>query len=188
MNKYLMLSAAAAMTTGLAGTANAGGYSVHFIGANGTSFCDGYIGSASSPRAGFQTAIGEHFYEICQSLGYTWLRNIEVAGTKSKSNQLFGKAYYFSDDSLAMSLLDLGYGPTTAFAYAEEYILQSPIKAGSKWCLWETFGTSAFCANAGVLAAGQYVKANGKNKNVQTSLSAVSEILRKSLKRPANKS
>lgn len=175
MNKYLLMSAAAAMATGVTGTANAAGYSVHFLGASGTSYCDGYIGGTNSSGA----AGGSHYYQVCASLGYTYLKNIHVVGVKAGGTPPGKKAksqLVFSDTTYAMEYIDLNE-PTYAWSYAISFVLQSPIKAGKKWALWVSFAnSSASLGNEGTLASGQYAKTR-PGKAVK-STSVVDAILR----------
>ena len=169
MNKYLLMSAAAALATSAAGTAQAKSYSVHFGTADGGSYCDGEIGTSTG-----NVYAGTHHFTACGS-SYT---NLATEGLSGKIGTVPGdkksssKAVLFSDD-------------TYAYLYHENYSidfeLSSPIKAGKAWALWVNFfGSSSFVGNEGVLLAGQYAKVPGKK--AEKSMDKVTALIKASKK------
>lgn len=165
MNKYLMMSAAAALAATAAGEADAGTVSVHFGSASGTSYCDGLILHVNG-----HVYVGEHTYSNCSSteanllvlgLGETWKG--DTVGTKN------------------VNLADI----TFAYNYGENvistYDLEIPVKAGSKWDSWVAFSaTSAFIGNSGTLLLGPFAKHQGqKAESTVTTVARSMKLQRK---------
>ena len=140
MNKYLLMSAAAALATTAAGTAQAGTYSVHFGTASGGSYCDGEIGTSN---AGVYA--GRHIYTKCSTLDTNLLT--EGLGEKQKGNAVGKKNVNFSD---------MTFGYNYHENYAISFDLATPIAAGGKWDLWVSFvASSSYIGNSGTLKAGK---------------------------------
>ncbi|HEY5046998.1 MAG TPA: hypothetical protein VII49_03130 [Rhizomicrobium sp.] len=168
MNKYLSMSAAAALATTAAGSAEAGTYSVHFGG--GASYCDGIIGTSNGA-----VFAGRHIYTHCGS--GTNLR-IEGLMEKLKGDPVGKHNVNFSDDSLAFNYHE---------NYAISFDIQTPIVAGNKWDAWiNNMGSTAYIANSGVLLAGQYAKMVPHGQKGISTLSKVIAALH--LERPATDS
>jgi hypothetical protein len=146
MNKYLLLSAAAAMATTVAGVADASSISVHFANASGVSYCDGMRASSGS-----QITVGSHILSTCSSP----LPNLIVLGQNSKGDKGIpagGKAKKAGN----LPLSDFALATIYHENWADLYDLETPAVAGAKWDLWVAFGpTSTFIGNYGVLVAGQ---------------------------------
>jgi hypothetical protein len=166
MNKYLLMSAAAALATSAAGTAQASSYSVHFGTADGGSYCDGEIGTATG-----NVYAGTHHFTACG----TTFTNLVTEGLSGKIGTVPGKskkAVLFSDDTYAYNYHE---------NYAIDFELSSPIKAGKDWALWVNFfGSSSFVGNEGVLLAGQYAKVPGKK--AEKSMDKVTALIKASKK------
>ena len=172
MNKYLMMSAAAALATMAAGTAEAGTYSVHFATPAGASYCDGIIGTSNGA-----VFAGWHIYQHCTSAHATNLR-IEGLMEKLKGDPVGKHNVNFSDDSLAFNYHE---------NYAISFDIQTPIVAGNKWDAWiNNMGSTAYIANSGVLLAGQYAKMVPHGQKGISTLSKVIAALH--LERPATDS
>ena len=148
MNKYLLMSAAAAMATTAAGSAQAGSYSVHFQGNDGTSYCDGEIGT-SNYASNF--SVGQHHYTDCSSADPNLVTlGFDTKGDKEIPKKKKGGTISYSDITFALL-----YGENDGIMFQ----LQSPVAAGGKWDLWVAFSsTSTFLGNEGILASGQYAK------------------------------
>ena len=169
MNKYLMMSAAAALAATAAGTAEAGTYSVHFGTSGGVSYCDGLLGTSNGP-----VFAGRHMYQNCNSPVTT---NLFILGLREKlKGDPVGKHNVnFSDDSLAWYYHE---------NFALSFDIQTPIVAGNKWDEWlNTTGSTAYIADSGVLLAGQYAKQIPPGLKGISTLSKVIAALQ--LKRPA---
>jgi hypothetical protein len=171
MNKYLLLSAAAALATTAAGSAQAGSYSVHFLSTGGGSYCDGEIGTSNFSS---NAAVGYHVYTHCSSAD----PNLVTVGLGEKgATPKKGKKKGHIDFS------DITFG----YLYAENagilFDLASPVQAGGNWDLWVAFsGSSAFLGNEGVLAAGQFAKHNGgAQKSTVSAIAAKFHLTRKGL-------
>ncbi len=146
MNKYLMMSAAAALAVSAAGEADAGTSSVHFGTASGGSYCDGLILHHSG-----HLYVGLHVYTHCSSTD----ANLPVLGLGEmwKQDPVGAKNVNLADLTFAYNYHD---------AYACTYDLEIPVKAGGKWALWCTLnGESGFLVNDGILLAGQYAERQG---------------------------
>jgi len=166
-----MMSAAAALAATVAGTAEAGTYSVHFATPAGASYCDGLLGTSNGP-----VFAGRHMYQAC-SVPSTNLR-IEGLMEKLKGDPVGKHNVNFSDDSLAFNYHE---------NYAISFDIQTPIVAGNKWDAWiNNTGSTAFIANSGILLAGQYAKQIPPGQKGISTLSKVVAALQ--LKRPATDS
>lgn len=155
MNKYLFLSAAAALTAAAACTANAGSYSVHYGTSSGASLCDGLLVDNIGKEF-----VGHHIYTTC---GYSY--NVAVLGfaEKQKGDPVGAKHVMFSDATGAFL-----YGTEN---YAFLWDIQNPIKAGNKWAVWVYFatGSTSFLPfNKGILLPGQYAKHRAGQKSRST--------------------
>jgi hypothetical protein len=161
MNKYLMMSAAAALAVSAAGEADAGTSSVHFASSGGASFCDGLILHHSG-----HIYVGEHLFSHC----YSGAANLPVLGLGELWKQ----------DPVGAKNVDLG-DISIAYNYHEAYIctydLTIPVKAGGKWAMWCSLnGDSAFLVNEGVLLAGKYAARQGVKPD--STAAKVAETLR----------
>lgn len=127
MNKYLMMTAAALL--GSASPALAGDqakmHTIHFMTANGGSYCDGM----SFQKTGRHVASGLHLNEDCAG------RDVQVIGTVDKT------AFHLSEN----------YSNSTAFMFD----IFKPIRNGGTWDLWVCLNdTSCFEGNSGVYKLG----------------------------------
>jgi hypothetical protein len=152
MNKYLLMSAAAALATSAAGSAQAGSVSVHYGTASGGSYCDGFRGVTTASYA-----VGQHVYTAC---GYS--HNIEDVGLVMKGNKNIPKGKKGGNADLSDTTFAVFYG---SYSEAILFDLQTPIAAGGKWDLWVGFSDSAFLGNDGVLLPNQFAKVPGKKAN-----------------------
>jgi len=153
MNKYLLMSAAAALATSAAGSAQAGSFSVHYGTASGGSYCDGLIGT-SDYASNF--SVGEHVYTHCSSAD----SNLITLGFDTKGDKEIPKK---KKKGGTISLSDTTFAYNYHENYGIMYQVESPVAAGGKWDLWVAFSpNSTFLGNDGVLLSGQYAKANGK--------------------------
>jgi hypothetical protein len=153
MNKYLLMSAAAALATTAAGSAQAGSFSVHYGTASGGSYCDGLIGT-SDYASNF--SVGVHVYTHCSSAD----TNLITVGFDTKGDKEIPKK---GKKAGTISWSDTTFAYNYHENYGIMYQVQSPVKAGGKWDLWVAFSSSStFLGNDGVLLAGQFAKANGK--------------------------
>lgn len=157
VNKYLMMSAAAALATTAAGTGatTAASYSVHYGTSSGASYCDGLIGNSVSVEF-----VAKHTYTHC---GYS--HNIQDIGLaeKQKGDPVGKKNVVFSDQTFAFF-----YGNEN---YAILFDIQNPIQAGNKWDLWvypSGSAASGFVANGGILLPGQFAKHRPGHKSPNT--------------------
>jgi hypothetical protein len=161
-NKYLMMSAAAALAISVAGEADAGEVSVHFGTASGVSYCDGEIGPSSYIS---HVAVGEHIFSPCGST-YT---NLTTPGFDSKGDKGIPGAGK-GKKAGTISLSDTTFASHYHENYAIMYQMESPVAAGGKWDLWAAFSpTSAFLGNDGVLLAGTF-KGDCKKTKCQTTV------------------
>lgn len=161
MNKYLLMSAAAALASTAAGTgsASASSFSVHYGTSTGSSYCDGIIGASNG-----QAYWGHHTYTTC---GYSHnIADVGIGGKKLKGG--IKKAAVMSDDTFAFI-----YGNEN---YAITFQLQTPVVAGNHWNLWVWFGfsSSAFLGNQGITLPGQFAshKPGHKSQNTVSKLTA----------------
>lgn len=130
MNKYLLLSAAALLSS--AAMAGEGlppaATSIHFIGANGTSYCDGM----RLRGAGNGFIVGQHTFTECG--GASAIPEWGLAGRRKP----LGKEVFF-------------YEPTMS----DGYIISLPLQTGGAWSLYATTnGTTIFLVNHGTYSLG----------------------------------
>ncbi|MGD0192820.1 MAG: hypothetical protein ABSD74_18935 [Rhizomicrobium sp.] len=156
MNKYLLMSAAAALATTAAGSAQAGSFSVHYGTAGGGSYCDGLIGTSDYAS---NWSVGEHVYTHCSSTD----TNLVTLGFDTKGDKEIPKGGK-KGGTITWSDMTFGYNyhENYGIAYQTEY----PVKAGGKWDLWVAFSSSStFLGNDGVLLSGQFAKVGGSHQS-----------------------
>jgi hypothetical protein len=167
MNKYLLLSAAAALATTAAGTAQAGSFSVHYGTSSGGSYCDGLIGASTASYVA-----GQHIYTHC-SPSSVYNKNLEDLGLVMKGDKNIPKKKKGGNAGLSdttFAVYDADYSVAILFD------VETPVAAGGKWDLWEGFGDSGFLGNEGLLLAGQYARVPGKSS--QTSVAKLEAHLK----------
>jgi hypothetical protein len=168
MNKYLLMSTAAALATVSAGDANAKSYSysVHFGTQDGGSYCDGEVGHAVGA-----VYAGNHGYSNCEGFGDEKFPNLGLAA-KGGVPPMGGKAKNGN-----VNLADISYYVHYQANYAVTFDLETPIKAGGTWALWlSLYGSTAFIGNEGILLAGPHAKRNGSN--AVSTISKLNEVLK----------
>ena len=167
MNKYLMLSAAAALV-GTAGSANAGSLinTFQFGTAGGGSYCDG--GAAFTSGGGLRS----------------WIHtNNNCGGATSQGQGLVGKLSEvgFKGADMSDMLFCKNYGFSACNTYVN-FQLSKKINNGNPWTLTIGFGgTTSFVANSGVyINVGHAGKAKGGSKSATSNLKQLIQVHRSS--------
>jgi hypothetical protein len=163
MNKYLLMSAAAALATTAAGAVDsANAYSLHFSG-----YCDGVIGNASgSVYAARHTMVGcgypSSLYGVQEGLGAKGAAHASH-GKKKKGNVNMG-------DTLEVRVFGTNIGLS--------YDFSTPVAAGSSFYGWASFsGVTSFNYISGVMASGAGAKVN-PNHNLKPTVAKLSALIK----------